>query len=641
MIYISLRAPIQSMQDDFTSLSLGCFAVKPKKKVNDQVLSFLYKEESKENVERRFDVYRHSLGYLDASVKDIWDTFNQKSMTHFVTFVSESLASAEKLKIDTLTIKVGSNYQELLPLYYLAGTELERSLNVKTVQMNCSPGSDINTVLKGIFNQLLSSDKDTEKILLKTLSMKNLFNYLYHEVKSEGLVLFIPQFDSLLPATTDKLIHLCSPAISLDFKVFFVLGLATGNELSSEWISSSSLSLLEVTTFDIPSSTSLLEQALTCSLIDPKLPFKLTFRTFETLLSRFSFSNYGIHDVLKTCKVALLNHCLNQPLYSLLHMDANNGGYDIDFSCMGEDTAALVLQLPSVQKYVEKIVISDKELACDLLNGHPGAIKTLFYKCKEKYEILMDSFWIIHTLIKNLPGNNLVSRPLELYSLFLNGSINEVKEISIAFKCVMLLSPENFLQRLESAYSKFEEFKECPKKVELLGKVLESQISEMRVILCETVDNEKNLKNSQLKSLQSSFMSRIENYLSTLTAPGSWPMNELIWYSDHVALQNTLVGKCRTALHRGLSEPDLYLQTQPGTGKPAICQLYELFNEHGKLISLHDWIQSFSSVKGKKSVSSETHAQFIKAVSELHFMGYLKPTKRKTDHVAKLSLLGY
>ncbi|KAJ8314835.1 hypothetical protein KUTeg_006985 [Tegillarca granosa] len=34
-------------------------------------------------------------------------------------------------------------------------------------------------------------------------------------------------------------------------------------------------------------------------------------------------------------------------------------------------------------------------------------------------------------------------------------------------------------------------------------------------------------------------------------------------------------------------------------------------------------------------------ARFIRAVSELQFLGFVKPTKRKTDHVARLTWGGY
>lgn len=49
---------------------------------------------------------------------------------------------------------------------------------------------------------------------------------------------------------------------------------------------------------------------------------------------------------------------------------------------------------------------------------------------------------------------------------------------------------------------------------------------------------------------------------------------------------------------------------------------------------------SFPGVRGKNVLLSLTEfpsARFIRAVSELEFLGFIKPTKQKTDHVARLT----
>ena len=38
-----------------------------------------------------------------------------------------------------------------------------------------------------------------------------------------------------------------------------------------------------------------------------------------------------------------------------------------------------------------------------------------------------------------------------------------------------------------------------------------------------------------------------------------------------------------------------------------------------------------------KVVSDRMHARFSRAVSELQFLGFIKPSKRKTDHVERLT----
>ena len=43
------------------------------------------------------------------------------------------------------------------------------------------------------------------------------------------------------------------------------------------------------------------------------------------------------------------------------------------------------------------------------------------------------------------------------------------------------------------------------------------------------------------------------------------------------------------------------------------------------------------SVDEGKVVSERMHARFSRAVSELQFLGFIKPSKRKTDHVERLT----
>ena len=39
----------------------------------------------------------------------------------------------------------------------------------------------------------------------------------------------------------------------------------------------------------------------------------------------------------------------------------------------------------------------------------------------------------------------------------------------------------------------------------------------------------------------------------------------------------------------------------------------------------------------KQIISQRMHARFSRAVSELQFLGFIKPSKRKTDHVERLT----
>ena len=87
---------------------------------------------------------------------------------------------------------------------------------------------------------------------------------------------------------------------------------------------------------------------------------------------------------------------------------------------------------------------------------------------------------------------------------------------------------------------------------------------------------------------------------------------------------------------------------------PDLCIVYKLHLECGSLVNLYDWLQAFVTIvtteepamdskpkkKGKSSQrnpSVELRARFIRAVSELQFLGFIKSTRRKTDHVMRLT----
>ena len=632
--------------DNFTSLSTGCFVVKPSKR-NERLPEFpqLYTEESKISSSERFDQYNSTKKTFNDAIDITLNEINQEVSSKIVNFISGGLNTSLGRGIPTLTVKIGVNFKEFSPIYTLAATVVSEKFNMQCATVNSSQHSDVTAVLKDVFGQLLNSENDANKVLLKTLSMRGLLSHIMTSHNCNGIVFFIPRFDILQSTIMDKLIDICCSS-SKETPFFFVLGLSTGIELSAEWMSSSSISQLHIETVTPPSPTVLLERVLFRSLLDTGTSFKLSYRTFEVLLSRFSFSSYSLHDVMKTIDVALLSHSMHQPLFKNIGPGHTSSSMQFQAINLNSEEKALILQLPSVQKYVEKCVVSNKKLASQLLEGNANAIDQMYRECSESYQVLFYSFKVLHSLIKNIPGSSLVGKPLELYSFCLQGCVNEVKEVCIALKCFAMLQSSAFLERLQSAFEECQSVEKPCSKMQLLTKVLKLQIEEMETMLSNNTKNEldctdKKSSAEKLKSIQQSFISRLENYFSTLTAPTSWPMHEIIWYSNHVELQNVLVGKCRTALHRGLTNPNLYLQGTDKVTKPDLCHLYDLFQEHGRMISLHDWIQSFNAMLGKKKISSETHAQFISAVSELHFMGYLKPTKRKTDHVAKLSLLGY
>ncbi|XP_016988887.1 origin recognition complex subunit 3 [Drosophila rhopaloa] len=132
------------------------------------------------------------------------------------------------------------------------------------------------------------------------------------------------------------------------------------------------------------------------------------------------------------------------------------------------------------------------------------------------------------------------------------------------------------------------------------------------------------------------------------------PIHELFVFSDIATVRRNIIGAPRAALHTALNNPHFYMQCKccelqdqsqlVGT-LPDLSVVYKLHLECGRMINLFDWLQAFRSVVSgsdneegnQEQIDPQIQARFTRAVAELQFLGYIKMSKRKTDHATRLT----
>ena len=153
-----------------------------------------------------------------------------------------------------------------------------------------------------------------------------------------------------------------------------------------------------------------------------------------------------------------------------------------------------------------------------------------------------------------------------------------------------------------------------------------------------------------------------KHFQALLGSPLLQPLHEILYFNDLGAVKEQIKAAPRCSTQRALVQPGKYLncaccqcdQDSIVPTMPDLCIVYKLHLECGKLVNLYDWLQAFVTIvtaeeaaldtkskrKGKASQrnpSVELRARFIRAVSELQFLGFIKSTRRKTDHVMRLT----
>lgn len=150
--------------------------------------------------------------------------------------------------------------------------------------------------------------------------------------------------------------------------------------------------------------------------------------------------------------------------------------------------------------------------------------------------------------------------------------------------------------------------------------------------------------------------SLLRNVFNLCPSLQTLPLYEILLYSNVAELSRASGGlngatEPRSAIFTGLRQPSQTLDVALPHKVPDIAIAFRILAEGGRLVSLYDWFNSFASSRtaaclmsqsngsrpGPSITSAEMQARFARACAELEFLGILKYTNRKTDHVARLA----
>lgn len=178
----------------------------------------------------------------------------------------------------------------------------------------------------------------------------------------------------------------------------------------------------------------------------------------------------------------------------------------------------------------------------------------------------------------------------------------------------------------------------------------------------------------QVNEFYNSTFTRILSHDENLNSPSFYPLNEvfheIFYFIDNKRnncnqrLETTFIderlhGAPRLAIQTALRTPNVYLKSFPQLDSesekydvsllPDLCIAYKLYRENSRYINLFDWLNCWISIvtngseeyapdsKNKLQVDPKFQARFGRCVSELQYLGFIRPSKRKTDHVEKLT----
>ncbi|RYP64646.1 hypothetical protein DL769_006595 [Monosporascus sp. CRB-8-3] len=205
------------------------------------------------------------------------------------------------------------------------------------------------------------------------------------------------------------------------------------------------------------------------------------------------------------------------------------------------------------------------------------------------------------------------------------------------------------------------DIKDLRAKAEDEGHVLRSKYSGQSKVLRTTVIAQKvqlSRDTAALTDQDKAYTKLIDRLVEHLQAilscerAGNLSFNEIWLYDSKAPYKDVFVPRPRAIIERALSRPHDYLgcsccKTEGGhiaSTLPATAILYQLYLETESLINVADLWSAYLAIVGEESENGLDERTalvlFYRGLAELRAMGFVKQSRKKADHIAKLAWKG-
>lgn len=497
------------------------------------------------------------------------------------------------------------------------------------------------------------------------------------------VVVVFKDLEAFNPRVLQDFILICSRYLE-QLPLMFILGIATSPCTIQSMLPHSVSSLLCIQLFQSLSCTQHLATVIDKLILTSSFPFKLSAKVLQVLVSIFLYHDFSVRNFIKGLQLALLEHFHSQPLSVLCCKKTDALSHATQLS---QQDLERVRQLPSFRRYVEA---QEPQEQVELLTSddHVKEVCQKFLKELRKYhKNYYPILRCLHVLTSALPRFPLGKQIRELHISCLERNVWENEEYQSAMQLLRMLAKDELFTALQTCSQilkpgktkkmraalvqlkeflvRFEQLDNAPTEsasgedLTSPGKGLQKKtdLFQLQRSLLEMKDSLRSKKMTRFETLRSEALAFIDGLVRMhLAPPESQPLYEVYYYSSSAVLRRHLNATPRTSIQTALSNPYHYLQNQSlqtedgsvSNAAPDICIAYKLHLECGRLINLYDWLEAYATVasaaEGKDPDSADygkvdelKHARFIQAVSELEFLGFIRSSKQKTDHVARLT----
>lgn len=566
--------------------------------------------------------------------------------------------------IPTIALFTGINTQDFANLYENLLTVLKKQLTRHVFVMNEKNTQNMKSVLNSINSQWESDTENEIKFAKKNiLTVRRVFDTIIQQNRqnpgsdrNQSVVFIFKQFELIPKETIENLIILISNQIE-KLPVFLVFESASQTSIVNEQLNCQVISKLCIKQLYMTSTANLLDKFLTELFIDTTFPFKISGDILKHLLEVYNDVNTSLESFI---------HCIKFCFHDYL---MSNEAIIDEFESIDEDPS---VSSPRQRDWLGRFnnFVFVCRILHELLVKFPteAEANSLFNASNRRFNILFARIWQDCSR-SSAPATNFVDSQQYM---------NLRKLIKLASTHTFDLIVQGILDLIKSkikaaANDQLEEsmFTSVCELNQLLEQFKESIAVDMATSGGQSL-NKVCVQTLELREIIIEKLNAIfRTYLCYNYVIANSGESALFLYDNLTTFKQRLFDVPRLNIHNCLRDSITYMRNNYNLETEAdetpkkrakniiaklpcssfknestqvLCYVYQIYLECGHMINLHDWLQAFVErlenedlLSLDKDKSGLLQALFFRSITELQFMGLIKPTSRKVDHVIKLT----
>ncbi|KAI1810766.1 origin recognition complex subunit 3 N-terminus-domain-containing protein [Poronia punctata] len=649
--------------------------------------SLLRGVESESTVKLRQQAFERSWSTVDSRIQSILRDSNQSTLQEVITFLKSAPNDTPAGKIPSGFVITGPNIASQDLLFEQLSEALCREADSQVVRLRSGDASNLRVVLRKIIHDIISQDSaDTDELdLTVSKDGRKILNYdleaLHAHLKQaphvDHVVIAFQDSEAFDSGLLSDLISLLSSWLDR-IPFAFLFGVATSVELFEARLLKSTCQSLYGDQFDVEQTASIVDKMFKVAVAHAETPILLGPNLVGNLLERQCEQVASITDFIRSLKYAYMCHFYANPL-SFLVAD------ELKTDALQPQHIEILRCLPSFRREVEAIIKSN-----DPLHARPILEDDSKLKAYVTDHLQRRRDWVVRLsrILKILATSETL--PVGFADMFMEasyGGVGHSGQYEQFFDAVKRMQPADsqaYLSRLLSVIRQGDDnlglkpwADEMPETVALLsellagirqlqdeaddqGHVLRSTYGGQSKILRTTVVAQKvqlSQDTAALTDHDKAYTELIHRLLKHLEAIVSiegacdMPFSEIWLYDSKTPHKDVFIPRPRNVLERALSRPHDYLGCSCCRGDdeimstfPSTAILYKLYLETGSLINTADLWSAYYGIVSEDNddeLSERTAlVLFYRSLAELKAMGFVKQSRKKADHVAKLAWKG-